>query len=1108
MSLAALQDYTFTAKYARWIPEKKRRETWLEAVERVENMHLTKFPQAAEEIKWAFDRVREKKVLGAQRVLQFGGEPILRKNSRAFNCLGSYCDRLRFFQETYWLLLCGGGVGFSVQKHHVAKLPSFSTTPRTEKRTFVIPDSIEGWADSLGVLLATYFPSEEFPDWEGVIVEFDYSVIRPEGSPLASCVGKAPGPKPLRVALEAVRRLLDRVQSEGKTRLRPIDAYDLVMHIANSVISGGVRRSATICLFSPDDEEMVKAKTGNWFIENPQRGRSNNSAVLDRATTTREEFHNLMTSVKEFGEPGFLWTDSKELVVNPCFHPDVRILTEFGYKKIGDLYKSDQPISVGSDSRIRAEDGVEEDEFGVTTRAASPVRLTQREAEVFELETTHGHTIKATANHKFPTTTGRKRLDELRIGDTLFVQSGQGEFGEDGSYEQGLLLGWMTGDGSTQKDGTAYFELYGEEVELKDYFGQVIHGELQASGVTRSLSWGKKTSTVDSVRMGGLHLGRYIKEVCDLKTVEELKQEVPEFIWGASIDCVRGYIQGLFATDGSVQFTSRGKKSTLSVRLTQSNRKLLSDVQVLLAQFGISSSIYPRRKEGNYFLPDGKGGVKEYHCKQVFELIINRPNCVTLEDTVGLFGKQGEYLTRLLDARGRDCRKPERFFTQVKSIQSVGFSDVYCLTEPETNSVIANGVVAGNCVEIGFWPVDEETGKSGFQGCNLSDINGSKIKTLDDFLEAAEAAAIIGTLQAGYTDLGYLGEVSERIFRREALLGVSITGIMDSPEICLNPEFQRLAAERAVEANKRVAAKIGIRPAARVTCVKPAGSTSCVLGTASGIHPHHARRYIRRVQANHLETPLEMYEKKNPRAVEVSVWNPNGTDKVIAFPIEVPEEAVVKNDLGAVDFLKQVQSTQRNWVLAGNVVENATQSWLSNNVSNTVVVKLEEWDAVEDYLYENRADFAGVSLLPGSGDLDYDQAPMVAVKTPAEVAETYGDGSLMASGLIVDGLRAFDDNLWVACNAVLGLGDGTDSDAKRDWVRRAVQFADRYFDGDRRKMTFCLKDVHNWKLWCDLRREYRPVDYTEMVEVVDGTANVEAESACAGGGCEVQLPGR
>ena len=320
-ALSELQSYTFVSRYARWDKDKKSRETWKEAHDRVRSMMLKKYPEAEEEINFAYEMMYQKKVLGSQRALQFGGSPTEKINARIYNCVSSYCDRLRFFQECLWLLLCGCGAGFSVQKHHIEKLPRFCPSKKRgepKRKRFTVPDTIEGWADALGILLSSYFDHPIFPDYYGANVTFDYSKIRPKGAMLSSGVGRAPGPDGLKNALSKIKLLLDKCIDKGQRKLRPIDAYDIVMHSADAVLSGGVRRSATISIFSPDDEEMAKAKTGDWFVENPQRGRSNNSALLVRDKTTKKQFNELMECVKEFGEPGFVWSDSTEMTVNPC----------------------------------------------------------------------------------------------------------------------------------------------------------------------------------------------------------------------------------------------------------------------------------------------------------------------------------------------------------------------------------------------------------------------------------------------------------------------------------------------------------------------------------------------------------------------------------------------------------------------------------------------------------------------------------------------------------------------------------------------------------------------------------------------------------------------
>ena len=281
MSLRALGEYTRISKYARYCTELKRRETWEEQVNRVFEMHKNyygeeKIKEMEDEFEFAKKMMLKKRVLGSQRALQFGGEPILKKHERIFNCSASYIDRPRVFQEAMFLLLCGCGFGFSVQSIHVSKLPKI-LKPSNKKKIFEIPDSIEGWADACGVLLSSYFEKDQsFPEYFGYKIEFDYSKIRPKGSPLSSG-SKAPGPDGLKDSLEKVRDLLNSVDNR---QLKPIECYDILMQFSMAVLSGGIRRSATICLFDLEDNEMLKAKVGNWMIKNPQRARSNNSSVL------------------------------------------------------------------------------------------------------------------------------------------------------------------------------------------------------------------------------------------------------------------------------------------------------------------------------------------------------------------------------------------------------------------------------------------------------------------------------------------------------------------------------------------------------------------------------------------------------------------------------------------------------------------------------------------------------------------------------------------------------------------------------------------------------------------------------------------------------------
>lgn len=280
------------------------------------------------------------------------------------------------------------------------------------------------------------------------------------------------------------------------------------------------------------------------------------------------------------------------------------------------------------------------------------------------------------------------------------------------------------------------------------------------------------------------------------------------------------------------------------------------------------------------------------------------------------------------------------------------------------------------CAEIGFIPVTPD-GRFGFHFCNLTSQNGAMINTLEDFLECTEAATLIGTLQAGYTYFPYLSQASKELTESEALLGVSITGLMDNPEVLLDPRNQYLAAQLAVKTNKEWAEILGIKQAARITCIKPEGTASLLLQSASGIHPHHARRYFRRVQCNKQDNVYKHFKKSNWHATEESVWSANKTDDIAVFPLEVSEKAILKEDLSAIKHLDIIKSTQQNWVQPGTTTVNERN--VSHNVSCTVLVQPKEWEEVIPYLFDNRQFFSAVSLLPASGDKDYKQAPLERV---------------------------------------------------------------------------------------------------------------------------------
>jgi ribonucleoside-diphosphate reductase alpha chain len=298
-------------KYARYLPEKKRRETWDELVTRNLEMHVKKYPELKGEIIETYKNVFDKKVLPSMRSMQFAGKPIEISPNRVFNCAYAPVDDWRVFGEIMFLLLGGTGVGYSVQRHHVDELPEIRKPNPNRTRRYLVNDSIEGWADAVKYLIRSYF-------FGGSKLRFDFSDIRPKGARLVTSGGKAPGPQPLRECLVKVEGVLAEKQDGDK--LSAIEVHDIVCHIADAVLAGGIRRAALISLFSASDNEMISAKAGNWWETNPQRGRANNSAVLLRHKVTKEFFLDLWKRVEasNAGEPGIYLSNDKDWGTNPC----------------------------------------------------------------------------------------------------------------------------------------------------------------------------------------------------------------------------------------------------------------------------------------------------------------------------------------------------------------------------------------------------------------------------------------------------------------------------------------------------------------------------------------------------------------------------------------------------------------------------------------------------------------------------------------------------------------------------------------------------------------------------------------------------------------------
>tara|TARA_R100001594_G_scaffold31001_1_gene57865 strand:+ start:3642 stop:5507 length:1866 start_codon:yes stop_codon:yes gene_type:complete len=568
---AILSDITVHMKYAKYVPELNRRETWEELVARNEEMHIKKYPQLKEEINKAYEYVYNKKVLPSMRSLQFSGKPIEISPNRLYNCSYLPIDHIDSFSETMFLLLSGCGVGYSVQQHHVRKLPHVTKPFEKRYRRFVIGDSIEGWADAVKVLMESYLGGKKKS-----AVKFDYSDIRPKGARLVTSGGKAPGPQPLKECLIKVQGILDD-KNDGDD-LTPLNVHDIVCHIADAVLAGGIRRAALISLFSAYDEEMISCKAGNWWELNPQRGRANNSAVLMRHKITKKFFMDLWKRVEASGagEPGIYFNNDKDWGTNPCC-----------------------------------------------------------------------------------------------------------------------------------------------EIALRPY-----------------------------------------------------------------------------------------------------------------------------------------------------------------------------------------------------------------------------------------------------QFCNLCEVNVSDIESQEDYETRVRIASFIGTLQAGYTDFHYLREIWKETTEKDALIGVSMTGVGSGTVLRYN---MSTAAEIVKKENARVAKIIGVKKAARTTCVKPAGTTSLVLGTSSGIHAWHHKQYIRRLRVGKNEAIYNYLKTNHPEIIEDDYFRAHDT-AVISIPQQAPKGSILRTE-SPIDLLERVKKVATEWVSNGH-----RKGSNSHNVSATISVKDDMWDKVGEWMWKNKDYYNGLSVLPHDGGT-YKQAP-------------------------------------------------------------------------------------------------------------------------------------
>lgn len=756
----ALNDFIFQSKYARYNSILGRKEIFSESIDRIMNMHITylnkKHPDVlnhsdfVNDFMEAFEAYKQEKVYGSQRALQFGGDPILRKHCRQYNCAFTYADRLEVFKEIEWVLLCGCGAGVSVERKHVNKLPKMLDKLSDETRVFKVEDSIEGWALAIHQIIQYYFVKDTpYP-------KFDYSGVRKNGS-LISGGFVAPGPEGLKKAIDRIQTLLDKVHSTTK-KLTPLNVTDIIAFCADSVLSGGVRRSALIILFDPEDEEMFNSKTGDWFYTNPQRARYNASAALDRDKVPIELFYKIFNATKQFGEPGFFWRSDEGLGCNPCQPAWAPIITPNGLSTIGDIKEGD---------KIWSSEGW----TTVIKKWSTGIK------PVYKYRTTGG-VFYGTENHRLVS-----KGVKIEAKDCNYVDSLSGNYENDNIIinPQLVMDGLVIGDGYFHKASNNLIVLCIGEKDSDYHNSEISH-------------------LIKEYRPG---VGKTSWEIITNVKVEELKRkyeiEIPDRYMSGTKSEICSFLRGLYTANGSVVSNRITLKTTSS--------KLRDQVQLLLSYLGIDS-YYTTNKPTKIKFDNG-----EYLCKESYDVNISNDR----EKFVNLIGFIQKYKNEKIT-----IKKISKIVTNrpIKETVLIGEEEVFDITvDNESHTYWTGGLNVSNCAEIGFKPVIN--GKTGWQFCNLVTISGRNIDSEEDFYSACKHASTIATIQAAYNEFPFLGEVTEELVKSDPLIGVSISGIMCNPEILLDPEVLRAGAKVVLDQNTKIAKALNINIATRTTTVKP-----------------------------------------------------------------------------------------------------------------------------------------------------------------------------------------------------------------------------------------------------------------------------------------------
>lgn len=974
---------THLNKYAWWLEDKKRRETWKETCARVVNYNISLYQGPAsredliKEAELMFDKVYHLEVAPAGRTLRIGGTPACYKFPEMnFNCSFITVDDISALVESFHMSLCSVGLGYRVLIEDVAKIENFCEEVLVEHEEYnhdltrreyttnefmgyqgkypvyrlTIGDSKEGWVKALEIFLVV--THAHYYDHNAIKWVFNYDFIRPSGERIKTAGGFAAGHK----GMQEMFTRLSATLTQKKGKLSPVAAMDSQNIVGKNVVTGGNRRSAQIALGSPEDEEFIRAKQnlytkmpdGRWKIppELEHRKMSNNSVVFE-SKPSWEVLSNIFDVIKNNGEPGFFNLEAARKRrpnaqgLNPCLTADTWINTLEGPRQIKDLRDAPYKAMIN---------GVSKDATFFWSSGIKPV---------FKLTTKEGYSLKLTEDHKVLTKDGWKEAKDLSTNDLIILNntfSDPHEWDGEGTFEEGWLIGSLIGDGTYSKgknencQSNAQLRYWGEDKQVVSAkaFEYLKSSVKLRSDVAVGDYLNRPYLQLSSTGLSTLaeHFGIVMGD--KIKITPEIEKSSSKFY--------EGFLQGLFDADGSPQGSiAKGR----SVRLAQANYEFLCGVQRMLARLGIKCTTYECRKEaGLHSLPDGRGGMKDYHCKQMSELVISRSSMYRYAERVGF--SEPKKAARLADIVGsHNTRRlyKDKFEASFKSLEYIGEEEVFDCTVKDLHRFDANGIIVHNCAEI----LLDSRGV-----CNLSttQIKSHMEKRGDHYYlnekkleESVRLATRIGIRQTCVT----LSLPSwDAIQKRDRLVGPSYTGMedfLDRATQYRGPSEERILSmmkEWEEDECTKYAFELRIPRPLLVSTVKPEGTISQLTTVSSGLHRAFAPYYIRRMSVTKND-PLNQALKEMGVPWEKDGREEDSTREIFLFPIETGAP-IAAYDEPARDQLARYFRNQR--------CRTAHNSSCTIYVGSGYDGYEDEWEEVKQIVWDNWDDMIAVSFLP------------------------------------------------------------------------------------------------------------------------------------------------